>query len=133
MVEENIPSSSAELKRLVGFLREINRRRDLASLGQLLLEYAVKLVPGAKAGSFLVLDEERDVFKYRAAVGWDLKELAKIELPKDKILQAYLGHKQPAVIKDPNKLGQGVLPPEVQQKLDGFPIAAFLTFPRHCG
>ena len=87
MVEkEDTSSSSAELKRLVGFLREINRRRDLASLGQWLLEYAVKLVPGAKAGSFLVLDEERGVFKYRAAVGWDLKELVEIEIPKGCLL-----------------------------------------------
>jgi len=130
MVEkEDTSSSSAELKRLVGFLREINRRRDLASLGQWLLEYAVKLVPGAKAGSFLVLDEERGVFKYRAAVGWDLKELVEIEIPKGQTVQAYLGHQRPTIVKDPVELGKAALPPEVQQKLERFPIAALFTFP----
>ena len=114
---------------LLEFLRELNRRRDLASLGQWLLEYAVRLVPGAKAGSFLVLDEERGVFKFRAAVGWDLKELLEIEIPKDQIVQVYLGDQQPAIVKDPTKVGQAILPPEVHQKLKGFPLAAFLTFP----
>lgn len=114
---------------LLEFLRQLNRRRDLASLGQWLLEYAVRLVPGAKAGSFLVLDEERGVFKFRAAVGWDLKELVEIEIPKDKTVHAYLGHRQPAIVQDPIKVGQEILPPQVQQKLKRFPIAAFLTFP----
>jgi len=122
-------SSAPELKQVVEFLRELNRRRDLASLGQWLLEYAVRLVPGAKAGSFLVLDEDRGVFRYRAAVGWVLKELAEIEIPKDQSIQAYLGHQRPAVVKDPNKVGHGILPPDVQKKLERFPIAAFLTFP----
>lgn len=119
----------ADPRQVVEFLRELNRLRDLDSLAQWILEYAVKAVPGAQAGSFLVLNEELGMFEYRAAVGWDIKELSRIRIPKDQTLQAKLGYRGPTIVRRPGDLGRDALPPQVQKALERFPLAAFITFP----
>lgn len=68
-----------ELKERMGALLALER--DLPELPedvfyQRLLEAAVRLVPGAEAGSLLVRGKEG--FRYRAAVGYDLDALVKI-------------------------------------------------------
>ncbi len=73
-----------ELKERMGALLALER--DLPELPedafyQRLLEAAVRLVPGAEAGSLLVREEGG--FRYRAAVGYDLDALAKIRYDED--------------------------------------------------
>jgi len=73
-----------ELKERMGALLALER--DLPELDedvfyQRLIEAAVRLVPGAEAGSLLVRGEEG--FRYRAAVGYDLGALAEIRYDED--------------------------------------------------
>jgi len=115
-------------EQLIGFLRELNRNRDLDSLAHAILHYAVSTVPQAQSGSFLLLNEAEDAFEYRAAVGWDLERLSQIKIPKEAVIQRYLGE-DPMIIRDPGELNLRFLPEEVAEKLKDFQPAAFISFP----
>ncbi|ABS61197.1 GAF domain-containing protein [Fervidobacterium nodosum] len=54
---------------------------------QLLLDYAVKIIPGAQAGS--VLTKENDFFVFSAVVGYDFETLSKIKLKPEELAQGY--------------------------------------------
>ncbi len=54
---------------------------------QLLLDYAVKMIPGAQAGS--VLTRENDFFVFSAAVGYSFEILSKIKLKPEELAQGY--------------------------------------------
>jgi len=111
------------------FLKALNHTRDLRALGKLLLEHAISLVPQAQTGTLLVLDEAEGVFKFRAAVGWNLAKLSQARIPKDKMLQKILYQDTPAIVRNPHELNREYLPKEVAEMLAEFPVAAFLTFP----
>ncbi len=51
---------------------------ELEALHARLLEKAVRWVPGAEAGSLLVLDREAGVYRYQAALGYDLEGLREV-------------------------------------------------------
>ncbi len=124
-----VTQKKRELEFLVQVLRALNRGYDLARLAQTILEHAVSLVPQAQTGCFLVLNDEQGAFEYQAAVGWDLERLAQIKIPKECILQRKLGHVGPAIVRDPGGLIRELLPPEIADRLDEFPVAAFISFP----
>lgn len=52
---------------------------------QFILEKAVEIVPNVQAGSVLI--EEKGVYVYKAAVGYELSELSKIFFYKDELVQ----------------------------------------------
>lgn len=54
---------------------------------QLLLDYAVKIIPGAQAGS--VLTKENDFFVFSAVVGYDFETLSKVKFKPEELAQGY--------------------------------------------
>lgn len=114
---------------LVEFLRELNRNRDLDSLAHAILRYAVSIVPQAQSGGFLLLNEAEDAFEYRAAVGWDIRRLSQIKVPKEALIQRYLREKGPMIIRNLEELPLWLLPEEVAEKPKQFRPAAFIIFP----
>jgi diguanylate cyclase (GGDEF)-like protein len=60
---------------------------DLEAAYRQVLEEAVELVPGAEAGSLLVLEEGR--YAFRAAVGYDLEALARVRFTPGGMLSWY--------------------------------------------
>jgi len=67
--------------------------KPLEALYQEVLEEAVRQVPGAEAGSLLVLEE--GVYRFRAAVGYDLEGLKEVAFrPEDQLLWYGLGEEE---------------------------------------
>ncbi len=58
---------------------------DVTNPYQLILESATKVLPKVQAGSVLV--EEKGVYVYKAAVGYDLSELSKVFFHRDELVQ----------------------------------------------
>jgi GAF domain-containing protein len=68
-------------------------QKPLEALYQEVLEEAVRQVPGAEAGSLLVLEE--GVYRFRAAVGYDLEGLKGVAFrPEDQLLWYGLGEEE---------------------------------------
>jgi hypothetical protein len=68
-------------------------QKPLEALYQEVLEEAVRQVPGAEAGSLLVLEE--GVYRFQAAVGYDLEELKGVAFrPEDQLLWYGLGEEE---------------------------------------
>ncbi|MBC7093798.1 diguanylate cyclase, partial [Candidatus Bipolaricaulota bacterium] len=119
-----------ELGQLLQFLRDLNRGHTLAAVAEAVLRYAISVVPGAQTGSLLVLNDETGVFEFRAAVGWDMEKLARIRIPKDKIIQRSLFHDRPAIVRNPLALSRDQLGEELGRLLaEAGPVAVFLTLP----
>lgn len=115
--------------RLVEFLRALNRDPALPAVARTILEHALEILPQAQSATFLSLNDEEGVFEYQAAVGYDLGELSRLKLPRDRTIQHQLGLAGPAIIRDPQRLHRDLLPPAIARGLDAFPVAAFITFP----
>ncbi|MGB9821180.1 MAG: diguanylate cyclase domain-containing protein [Pseudothermotoga sp.] len=60
-------------------------RNDVQNLYQFLLKKAVQTVKGAQAGSVLV--KEKDIYVYKAAVGYDLSKLSRVFFHKNELVQ----------------------------------------------
>ncbi len=72
---------------------------NLDELLQTILEKAIELIPKAQSGSILIRNENR--MEFRAAVGYDLHTLQKIDLKFEDMYQYKLGVlDEPAVIRD---------------------------------
>lgn len=71
-------------------------RGDVKNPYQLILESATKTLPGVQAGSVLV--EEKGVYVYKAAVGYDLSELSKVFFHKDELVQGLA--KEVMIVRD---------------------------------
>ena len=118
-----------DLGHAIEFLRALNQGLRLDELAKSVLRYALSQVPHAQGGSLLVLNKAKNVFEFRAAVGWDIARLSRIKIPKDYVLQKRLGHYAPAIIREPEKLNRKFLPAEIANQLGEFPVAAFISFP----
>ncbi|MFO8033896.1 MAG: PAS domain S-box protein, partial [Candidatus Bipolaricaulota bacterium] len=116
---------------LIEFLRELNRSRDLVTLAQAVLEYAVSVAPGAQRGSFMLLNRETDCYEFRAAVGWPLDKLRDIALPARRVLQRVVYNDRPAIIREPYEQDRVYGLQELAETfLKTFgPIQAILTLP----
>lgn len=128
MMETTGPSQNRlEPRRLVELLRELNRRRDIDSLSSWFLEFALQLVPQAQAARFLLLDEKSGNFVHRAAVGWDLSQLASIRIPREMAEAICASTQSPSPAK-------GEVPGELAEQLAALGIASSLPLPiRHRG
>ncbi|MCP2604668.1 response regulator [Candidatus Aminicenantes bacterium AH-873-B07] len=67
-------------------LEAINRTEELEELIKAVLEWILKTVPTANRASFLLLNEEKNVFEFIATLGQKLEPLKQIKIPSDKIL-----------------------------------------------
>ena len=79
-----------------------------------------------------MLNEAEEAFEYRAAVGWDLKRLSQIKIPKEAIIQRHLDEKGPLMVRNPAELNRRLLPREIAKRLDQFQTAVFISFPIVC-
>jgi len=72
---------------------------------QMILEEAIKVIPKAESGSILIYNG--DIMEYKAACGYDLKELQKVRLRYEDLFQATLDDVyEPAIIVDLNRFDE---------------------------
>jgi len=71
---------------LLEITNEMLRATDIENAYQLLLERSVEIVPGAEAGSLLLKDKD-GLYRFYAAVNYDLKMLKKIYLKPEELIQ----------------------------------------------
>jgi len=69
------------------FLEELNRTRDPKEMVHKILRHALMMLPQADAGSVLLFDEERGVYRFWAAIGRDLDQLQRIEHREAELLR----------------------------------------------
>ncbi|MFN3691749.1 MAG: diguanylate cyclase domain-containing protein [Fervidobacterium sp.] len=106
-VHKNALKAIAELSQLV-------LKGELELSYQALLENAVKIIPGAQAGSVLTKDENGD-FIFSAVVGFDTKLLASLKLKPSELAQGY--EKEVKIIKKIGNFDKNSLPEEKREKL----------------
>ncbi|MFQ5795413.1 MAG: PAS domain S-box protein [Candidatus Bipolaricaulia bacterium] len=66
------------------FMRVMNETSHLEELMSAILEQAIDMIPNADSGSFLLLNEQENVFEFRTARGWNLELLKQIKIPADR-------------------------------------------------
>ncbi len=72
---------------------------------QMILEEAIKVIPKADSGSILIYNG--DIMEYKAACGYNLKELQKVRLRYEDLFQATLDDMyEPAIIIDLNRFDE---------------------------
>jgi len=112
------------------FLRDVACARDLKSLGEAILRFALAQVPQAQAGSILLLNEFSGNYEFVAAVGWDLAKLREISFPKEKLVQHCVYGDKPAIIKGILELDREIWGEELAEKLEAVgTVKATLTVP----
>ncbi|MGY4707941.1 diguanylate cyclase [Candidatus Bipolaricaulota sp. J31] len=71
----------------VELLEKLSHASSIPEIAETAIKYALSLIPNAKRGSFLWWDNDRGVYKYVAAVGWDLEALQRVEFRPEELLQ----------------------------------------------
>lgn len=96
---------------------ELLKDDNLDNLMQLILEKAVEAIPKAQSGSILI--RNKDQMKFRAAVGYDLEMLKKIDLRYEDMFQYKLGNLfEPQVIRDVKTFNEENMDPKNTKELD---------------
>lgn len=85
------------LESLIRAFRRITQKIHIDELLKEILELAVAVIPGAESGSILVREGEE--FHYRAAVGYDLPKLQRINLPVNTTLGRSLSEGRISLLK----------------------------------
>ncbi|QTD48483.1 ATP-binding protein [Sulfidibacter corallicola] len=110
-----------ELETLNDVVQTINREVELGGLTQALVDQAVKLLPKAKRGAFLLRDLKTRTYSFTAAAGYAWEDIRSIELTEKEALARYSGHRE---------LDSGVNLIEVDDALAGAPKFASLQKPK---
>jgi diguanylate cyclase (GGDEF)-like protein len=88
-----------ELQWINNFLQGLHQATDLKSTLEIIIHQGIEIMdPKADGGVFLVLDEEKKVFQYAAAVNRDLERLQQISYPEEEIRQVYSSLEEPLII-----------------------------------
>ncbi|MBI3643532.1 diguanylate cyclase [Candidatus Acetothermia bacterium] len=88
-----------ELQWVNDFLQGLNQASDLKDTLDIIIRQGMEIVdPKADGGVFLILDEERKVFQYAAAVNRDLELLQQFSYPEDEIRRVYPTLEEPLII-----------------------------------
>lgn len=115
-------------------LRGVGRARALPDLAEAVLQFALRLVPKAQAGSILLLNELLGRYEFVAAAGWDLEKLRPLTLPKERLVQHRLYSDKPAIIRHILELDRAFWSAELVERLRALgPIAATLSLPLWAG
>ncbi|MGC9529363.1 MAG: GAF domain-containing protein [Candidatus Bipolaricaulaceae bacterium] len=123
-------AGSGAVGHLLRLLRALNRSPSLDAVATVILEQAISMVPGAQAGSLLVLDQPAGGFRFRAAVGWDMARLSQLVIPEEKMLQRVVFADQPAIIRQPYEMDREHIGDDLAQALSSMgPNQALLTLP----
>ena len=69
------------------FLEELNRAQDPEELLRRILERAIAMLPQANAGSILLYDEEKRVYRFWAAIGREIERLQEIKYREEELLR----------------------------------------------
>ncbi len=104
------------LQSILMFMDKFLRTRELSETVdfQEILEDAVKIVPGAEAGSIIL--EEDGEYAFKAAVGYSLKELSKVRLKADLLNRKV--NDETVVVKNLGELDKKALPAEQFEIMD---------------
>ncbi|MBU1140997.1 MAG: sensor domain-containing diguanylate cyclase [Firmicutes bacterium] len=96
---------------------EMLKDDNLDSLLQLILQKAIDIIPKAQTGSILIKNNEQMVF--RAAVGYDIEMLKKVDLHFEDMFQYKLGNLyEPTVIRDIRTFNNKYLDPKKAKGLE---------------
>lgn len=118
---------------LIKVASELENFQSLDSIYPKLLKYTIDLIENAEAGSILIYNKDKDVLEYKAAEGFDMEVLKKINLKKEE-LYLYKSTKlvEPAIIKNPRKFDDRNLHKDSYKKLlenDCLDISVTLSAP----
>jgi serine phosphatase RsbU (regulator of sigma subunit) len=107
-----IKLQSQELATMDHIVRVINQEIEFERLLGTLLEQAIKLIPKAQKGAFLIYNAERGAFEIVASLGYDRSLTAKISLTPDEAYRRYtVGSSQirdGAYIIDPERIEESL-------------------------
>lgn len=96
---------------------ELLKDDNLDNLLQMILEKAIEVIPKAQTGSILIRNKDQMIF--RAAVGYDLEMLKKVNLHFEDMYQYKLGNLyEPTVIQDIRTFNSKNLDPQKTKDLD---------------
>ncbi|MBN2300489.1 MAG: sensor domain-containing diguanylate cyclase [Acholeplasmataceae bacterium] len=96
---------------------EMLKDNDLDTILQSILDKAVSIIPQAQTGSILIKEKDRMVFK--AAVGYDLNILKRVNLKFEDMYQFKLGNiYEPQVIRDIRTFNKSNLDEQQNKELD---------------
>ncbi|WP_053001250.1 sensor domain-containing diguanylate cyclase [Kosmotoga pacifica] len=87
---------------LLEVTKDVLKTTDIENMYQLLLEKAVDIVPGAEAGS-LILKDKDGLYRFYAAVNYDLRMLKKIYLKPEELVQKEVHEVQIVTDFNPNR------------------------------
>jgi diguanylate cyclase (GGDEF)-like protein len=77
-----------QLQKVNEFLRELNETRDFEQLLHRIVERAIEMLrPKADAGSVILYDEERQVYKFWIAIGRDIERLRQVEYREEELMK----------------------------------------------
>ncbi|CCJ32768.1 sensor domain-containing diguanylate cyclase [Caloramator australicus] len=112
---------------------ELENFESLDSIYPKLLKYTIDLIENAETGSILIYSKDKGVLEYKAAEGFDIEILKKINLKKEELyLYKSTRLTQPAIIKNPRKFDDKNLHKENYKKLlenDCLNISSTLSAP----
>ena len=84
-----LASKFQELETLDSIVKAINREVEFHKVTHTLLEQGRVLFPKAEKGAFLVLDPHENVFRFVAAVGYDICSLEQIAFTREEVERRY--------------------------------------------
>ena len=87
-----------ERRFFVELLEKLLRAGSIPEIAETAIRHAIGLIPDARSGSFLWRDADRGVYRYVAAVGWDLKLLEGVEFKPEELLQELVGRGSDVII-----------------------------------
>ncbi|MFQ5795880.1 MAG: GAF domain-containing protein [Candidatus Bipolaricaulia bacterium] len=112
------------------FMRVMNETSNLEELMNVILEQVIDMIPNADGGSFVILNEQENVFEFRAARGWDLETLKQIRFSRTQTIPAMLGQDKPTIVsgEEIEALDKRHQNPEIVEKFKeaGYPKSSII-------
>lgn len=116
---------------VTSFLQKINRSQNLDEMLELIIQHGISLlVPKADAGSFLLWNDAKEVFEFRAAVNRDLKLLQQCPLKREEMLQVVVHARQPVIYTKTMQLRHPHLK-RIAEQTGLLPPASTISVPIH--
>ena len=84
-----LQSQAEELETIDGIVKVINRELALENVLKQLLEQGLKLVPQAEQACVLILDHDKQVFRFAAALGYDSEAIKNISFTPEEMAGHY--------------------------------------------
>jgi signal transduction histidine kinase/ligand-binding sensor domain-containing protein len=117
-----LQSQAEELETIDGIVKVINRELALENVLKQLLEQGMKLLPQAEQASVLILDHDKQVFRFAAALGYDNEAIKNISFTPEEMAGHYAAGSE--------EVGKGVFVIRKFRNLEGAEKLQALPIPK---